>query len=402
MAWDPWGNDKTKLSFSAGRYYDTLFLAVPLVEMEPPTTTMLFDALFVAGEFRQFGLVGGVNPSVNIQIVDRDISAPYQDELAFSFERELWPESSIRLSYIKRDYKDQLQDVDVNHASGDHGRCVPALIISNPIVWPAPDTGQLVDLNTGRKYEDTDPGLGDGIVDDCGGDIVRIGGAQGNDTQVPDGLADPYVQNPGWGEVLLVGNFNTTEYEAFVLEFVRRQFRNWQMNASYTWSEAIGDAEDFNQALGNERNLREDERGFVAFDQRHVFKLNAVTITRWGFRLGGAVRWESGLPYSQLFSKLTVFSVPPLYQELGDRAVRTRLRYLTRQRNDQRNPSFWNLDARVGKEFKLGKSTYMQLTAEVFNVLNDGTLRLTEQVNGTNSGERRFGRRFQLGLRLAF
>ena len=79
-------------------------------------------------------------------------------------------------------------------------------------------------------------------------------------TPVPDGLPDLYVLNPGWGELLLVGNFNSSDYEAYVIELVRRQYRSWQMNASYTWSKAVGDAEDFNQILGNERTLFEEAR----------------------------------------------------------------------------------------------------------------------------------------------
>ena len=51
----------------------------------------------------------------------------------------------------------------------------------------------------------------------------------------------------------------------------------------------------------------------------------------------------------------------------------------------------------------------LQLSAEVFNVLNDGTyivyntaLERGVQVNGANEALRRFGRRWQLGLRFAF
>ncbi len=36
VAWDPWGDGKTKLAMTAGRYYDKIFLAVPLIELEPP------------------------------------------------------------------------------------------------------------------------------------------------------------------------------------------------------------------------------------------------------------------------------------------------------------------------------------------------------------------------------
>jgi hypothetical protein len=314
----------------------------------------------------------------------------------------LWPETSIKLTYLRRKYRDQLQDIDINHQIGDEGYCVIADSLSEPVVVPSEGKDHLLlDVYTGERYVDEDEGRGDGRIDDCMGGFSRQGGLFGQYVPVPDGLPDLYVLNPGWGEILLVGNFNTSDYEAFVLELVRRQYRNWQMNASYTWSEATGDAEDFDQLLGNERTLFEDERGHLSWDQRHVVKVSAITITPWGFRLGGVVRWESGLPFSKLQSKLTAFNIP-LYYYQGDPDVRFRYRYPTRQRNDQRNPSYWTFDVRAVKEFGFSKRVHMQLTAEVFNLLNDNTLRIEEQVNYVNYGTRRFGRRFQLGLRLSF
>ena len=61
-------------------------------------------------------------------------------------------------------------------------------------------------------------------------------------------------QDFGHDVTFLIGNFTTTDYEALVLQLTRRQYRNWQMNASYTYSETIGDAEDFQQVLGNDRS----------------------------------------------------------------------------------------------------------------------------------------------------
>lgn len=411
IAWDPWKNGKTKLSISAGRYYDKIVLAVPLVEIEPPESNLVFQT-FGENGYIAFDREGGFSPAVKLQAVDRDLQTPYQDEFTVSFERALWQETSIKLSYVRRKFRDQLQDVDINHAPGDHGRCLIATSLGQPVITISEDEGDLlVDPYTGNTYVDTDPGNGDGLLapgfeepyDDCTGNIGNEGGPfQGRDFEFPDGLPDLYVQNPGWGEILLVGNFNASDYEAYVLELVRRFYRNWQLDASYTWSEAVGDAEDFTQVLGNERNLRDDERGFLDYDQRHVVSLSAVALTRWGLRLGGTVRWESGVPYSLLEDKLTVFARPPEYGNLGDTDQRFRFRYPTGRRNDQRNPSYWTVDLRLAKEFKLARGGQLQLTGEVFNLLNDDTLILDDRINGESASSRRFGRRYQLGLRLGF
>jgi hypothetical protein len=405
VAWDPWGDGKTKIAATAGRYYDKVFLAVPLLEVEPPYAELTFLVSKYCAEcpFHARRPLEGIDATVSTQVVERELRTPYQDEYTLSFERMLWPETSVKLTWIQRQYQDQLQDIDVNHRYGDEGRCVRSAFLGQPTVVASEGEGHMVlDPYTFQEYLDTDPGPGDGRIDDCMGDVIRVGGVLGYDREVPDGKPDLYVLNPGWGEILLLGNFNTTEYEAVVLELVRRQYRNWQMNASYTWSKAVGDAEDFNQVQGNERNLREDERGPLDYDQRHVVKISAVTLTRWGLRLGGTLRWESGLPFSVLSSRLTAFNVPLDYGTLGDRALESRLRYPTEQRNDQRNPAFWTVDLRVAKELRLSRRAQAQVTAEVFNLLDDQTLRLEDLVNDVVTGERRFGRRWQLGLRLSF
>ena len=187
-----------------------------------------------------------------------------------------------------------------------------------------------------------------------------------------------------------------------MLEIVRRSFRNWELQGSYTWSEAIGDAEDFDQVLGNDRSLLREEYGYLAYDQRHVVKLNATTVTPWGVRLGGSVSWESGLPYSKLSFLESRDILPPGMEVFGTVGSRLRQTYTTGKRNDQRNPSYWNVDLRVAKEMRVGRSGVLQLTAEVFNALNDDTIRIDEVVEGQIAATRRFGRQYQLGFRLTF
>ena len=213
----------------------------------------------------------------------------------------------------------------------------------------------------------------------------------------------------GWGDVFFVGNFNRIDYDGFVVALTRRQYRSWEMQASYTWSKALGDGEDFAQQLGDDRSLLQDEVGFQSYDQRHNVKASATTITPWGFRLGGSLSWESGLPYSVLARQLSFDQSPPQLLNTGGNTPRVRLDYLTGRRNDQRNEAFWNFDLKFTKEMQFGRGLNMQVSAEVFNVFNDGTLQIFnpatgtgQQINGNNISVRRFGRRWQLGMKMAF
>jgi hypothetical protein len=226
---------------------------------------------------------------------------------------------------------------------------------------------------------------------------------------VADGYLDSYVDNPGWGAIYRVGNENAARYKGIVLEVVRRQYRNWQLQASYTWSRAVGDAEEFNSYLGDDPANREAERGYLAYDRRHVVKINATTITPWGFRFGASANWMSGLPYSIMQVGPSLDSVPDLYPSIVAGAMRNRTRYLTGRRNDQRNRPSLTLNAKLDKEFNLSRGQNLQLSLEVFNLLDDRNYQIYNaqlgygrQLNERNDATVTPGRQYQVGLRLAF
>ncbi len=392
IAWDPWNNGKTKLAASARRYYGTLPLAIPLLELEAPSASVTFAATQERGMWTIppgiQGLAKSISPAVNVQAVSRNLETPHQDEFSLSFEREIATETSITLSYLHRKYAAELQDTDLNHVPLDAGRCnatSPSPGDRLPVIGPA-----------------------DGILDDCAGKLEYhpMDPADPNDDirlEEPDGIPDLYIQNPGWGNVLLVGNLNEAEYDGFTFELERRHFRNWELQGSYTWSKVIGDGEDFNQSVGNDRTLIEDERGYQAHDQRHVVRVSATTVTPWGIRFGGSMSWQSGLPYSILQRQLSYDAIPPVFQGLGaDGAARSRTTYVTGERNSERNVPWWDFNVKVTKEFRLGRGRNGQVSVEVFNLFNDGTYQVYRQVNGMNDATNRFGRQWQLGLSLAF
>jgi outer membrane receptor protein involved in Fe transport len=394
VSWDPFGDGRTKLSLTAGRYYGLIFLAVPLVEAGPATTLTEFTATRWRGEefWGNVGLVSGLSPAARVQEIDHALRTPYQDEWAVTFEREILPETRLRLAWISRRYRDQLQDEEVNHHTADFGRCVAQR-------WP-----------TDPWIDTTAP---DGLLDDCDGGLLRTEGAPPShppgSVRRPDGYLDAYIYNPGWGEIYRVGNQNEADYQAATLEILRRFHRGWQLDASYTWSRAIGDAEDFTSRLGNDPTLVDSERGYLAYDRRHVVKVSATTITPWGFRLGGTANWSSGLPYSIIDYDSTMDSVPPHF--LGNFASggQIRIRYPTHRRNDRRNLPTLALDVKIEKEWKAGRSAQIGTSLEIYNLLSDRKYTIYnsatgfgQQVNGQNDAYRTPGRQYQLGLRVAF
>jgi len=387
VAWDPFSDGRTKVYATWGRYYDKLFLNTIVGEEGPDTINRYYvlDPDGVAGQGvpnRQIGQVVSKAPPSATQ-VDRGLQTPYSDEFTVGFERELAPEMALSVMFIRRDYREQLQDIDVNHTLR-------------------------LDPSTGEPR------------DDLGRLPAAFGTGGATIGRQADGRPDLYINNFFFNQVLRVGNYNQARYRGLEIELVKRLSRRWEMQGSYAYSRAVGDAEDYQSRLGNDPSTIESEFGYLDYDQRHVVKLNASLFLPRDWQMGWTAAWGSGLPYSvvsrffaldnvdyQQFRTLYGYSVP------GPTAPV----FLSEQRNTHRNDSTLVIGARARKTFVIGRNT-AGLFLEVFNLLNSDDLRVLTyepvppdlgispegvpqgplQINGL----RQFGRRFQVGFQIDF
>jgi hypothetical protein len=383
VSWDPVSDGRTKVFATWGRYYDKLFLNTVVAEEGPDTINRyyLLDPTGVdrGTPNRQIGQSISKAPPSTTQI-DRGLQTPFSDEFTFGFERELAPELALSLTYVQRDYRLQLQDIDVNHTLryGANGRPLDKLGL----------------LPTGQQP------------------------ANANDRE-PDGRPDLYIHNFFFNQVLRVGNYNETSYKGVSLELVKRLSRRWEMQGSYTYSRAQGQAEDFQSRLGNDPSTVESEYGYLAFDQRHVVKLNASTYLPRDWQVGVSAAWGSGLPYSIVSRFFALDNVD--YQQFRTRYGYTGLEnntpaFIGVSRNSLRNDPTLNVGVRARKNLVLGRTTG-GLFLEVFNLLNTDSLRIeryepippnlvdpTSETSGPVQldGTRQFGRRFQVGFQISF
>ncbi len=175
LAWDPWSDGKTKISMAAGRHYNNTMLAIPMLELEPVTADV-----GIACENLHCS-PGGANVVPNISEVSRDLRTPYQDEFVVAFERELFAETLGRVTYVNRKYRDQFQDIDLNHVPGDYY------------------------INADCRYGPTDLALGaDGILDDCTGGMYVAGPyTPAPDPRFPDLQARRWHYRPVLAEPVL-------------------------------------------------------------------------------------------------------------------------------------------------------------------------------------------------------
>jgi hypothetical protein len=389
FTWDPWNKGKAKFYGSYGRYFDKIFFSIPLKEQFPILFSMTFG---VDTDYEFINPWNAISDSgVSFSTVNKNLETPYMDEFALGFETEIAMETSLRLSITKREYKNQLQDTDINLYAGDYGPNDPSLCNH--------DFGIIDYFYLGEA---------DGLLDDCAGITrpVSVEGPWGIPLSgaifLPDGLPDLFVANPMFNEILQIGNYNSATYKDFEMEVVKRRHHGWELQASYVYSISKGEAEDYDQGLGDDPTTVADEAGYLSIDQRHVLKVNTtMEIPVWNFRAGLLVTWESGLPYSYLSRNIALNANNPFIGKELRPQSRFRTTYPSGQRNDQRNESFWTFDVHLQKDLLI-KKTMISLFVDLFNLLNEDRLRIIMVDNDQMISERRFGRQIQLGLKVKF
>ncbi|HEU4403129.1 MAG TPA: TonB-dependent receptor, partial [Candidatus Polarisedimenticolia bacterium] len=388
ISWDPSSTGRTKIFATWGRYYDKLFLSSVVAEEGPDVINRYYlldpnGANGLGVPNHQIGRILSDAPPSTHQ-VDRQLKTPYSDELTLGFEREIAPEVALSLRYISRRFRDQLQDIDVNHS-----------------LRLDPYTGQPLD------------------------DFGRVGTIiSGAATRQPDGRPDLYIQNFFFNQVLRLGNFNEARYRAIEFAAVKRLARRWELQGSYTYSRVVGGAEDFQSRLGNDPSTVEEEFGYLDYDQRHVVKLNAITFLPHDWQLGLSMGWSSGLPYSIISRFFALDNAD--YQQFRTRYGRTLYNPVTGaphfeplRRNSERNAAVYDVNVRAKKALVIGRHAAAAYI-EVFNLLNSDDLRIftyspdqpdrfSASPNGVPVQEalqldatRRFGRRFQFGFQFDF
>ncbi len=401
ISWDPWANGKTKVFATWGRYFDKLFLSTVVGEEGPDWLTRyyLFDNLAARNKVEFDRSLGGAvaRSAPSAVQVDRGLQTPFSDELTLGFEREINPEVALSVTYVDRHYRQQLQDIDVNH-----------YLKRDPV------TGQPIDaigsITTFISYD----------IDPASGALVQIAKES---RRTPDGRPDLYINNPYFNQILRIGNFNQARYRGIEVGLKRRMARRWQMQASYTYSRAMGDAEDYQSRLGNDPSTTEFEHGYLSYDQRHVVKLNAMAYLPRDWQLGTSITWASGLPYS-IISRFFAFDNID-YQQFRTRFGYTMFdsgkdyrRFVPVRRNSLRNDATLDVNVHARKSLVIGR-TSAALFLDVSNLLNRDDLRVYTyeptpgdvRVNLQNpaatgplslNAERRFGRRFQIGMQFEF
>jgi carboxypeptidase family protein/TonB-dependent receptor-like protein len=362
FAFDVTGDHRTVLRAHYGRYYDALFGGqfefMDLSQQHPKITAEVLGP-------NSFNEISRRDPSTNLGI-DPNIRQSYVSQFLAGVERELFPNFSTTVQYIKRDFRDFMGFVDTG-----------SIYAATQQRDPGPD-GR---LNTGD----------DGAL-----------------------LTVYNKTNPGHEFMLFTNPENAfRDYNGFQLIGTKRYSSNWQAQVSYTWSHAHGTVDNrgsTNAGAGGTQGLGQNGgfsnpnhliniEGDMRFDPTNALKIDGTyrVPAFGGFNVSGVYRYTTGLSWGRIAT----------IRGLSQGSESVRLEPIGTRRTDPVN----NIDLRVEKTFPLGSSArQVGVYLDIFNLNNQGVVDNGARTGVLETSGTSFGnpnvwispRLARLGFRLTF
>ena len=333
FAWDLTQDGKTVLKAHAGRYYEK-FVATEFYYAQPGAFTPLeFRVTYPSGYVEDLGQVAS-----DTVVLDQDLDQPYMDQYILGIDRELPWGMTASFTYINREKKDFIETVSR-----------------------------------------------DGIFTPISGVIRETGN--------PATLFD--YQNPE-DDVLAYRNVPELyrKYEGYMFVLNRRLRDNWQMLASYTYSESEGsiDNRSFSGSLGSDNagswlntpNSLVYADGTPTFDPTHQVKIQGTyVIPKLNLSFSGNYTFNTGDTYTLRSSCLLVDGSCYRFNQGTNRVF-------GEPRGSRRLEDKSELDLRAEWYLELGEGDgRFGVFLDVFNVTNQARF---------TSVETRAGSAFETGL----
>lgn len=213
------------------------------------------------------------------------------------------------------------------------------------------------------------------------------------------------AHQPILGRIDLEQSSGRSRYDGMNISYRRRLHQNFTVNATYTLSQALaynGNSAAFRNRAWDPFNMFADyELGPTPNDSRHRFSMGSVVNLPGGFQVAPIVQWESARPYTAGYgaavdilgvgggrgtSHVVVFNDRPddltaTLTAFGDpgasNANRVKYRNCLRAGqcthapfNNVRGQAFFQLDARVTKNFRIRERANLQAIFQVFDLTN--------------------------------
>jgi hypothetical protein len=322
-AWDVTGDHRNVVRLHYGRYHDALlggtYYFMDTSQQHPKYTALVLGT-------NDFEIIDTIDVANNVGI-DPDVKPSYVDQYVAGIERELIPDLSVQVQYIRRNYENFMAFTD-----------------------------------TGATYDPVqrrDPGPDGELDTEDDGELITVFNKSGDTFYL--------MTNP---------DNATRTYNGFQIIVRKRFSHNWQTATSYTWSRTRGTvnnnfgsnapASSSTSDTGQSGVFANPNRAILSdgpavFDYTHHFKAEGTyRIPYWGgFNISGIYRYITGAAWGRRAG------IRDLDQ--GSETVRIE------PRGTHRVDALNNFDFRVEKTFVFGQqSRTAGVFVDIFNVNNQG------------------------------
>jgi hypothetical protein len=261
------------------------------------------------------------------------------DEITLGIERELVPDLSLGLRYIRKWDRRMMEDVAENMLDYD------TLMSTGELVWTNFETVQGTDPVTGAPIT---------FWSQIDGDVIP----------------ELTLTNPPGLE---------RNYDGFEVTLNKRMSNNWMARASYVYGKSTGNYGltgslypiDVSGELYNDPNAHTNMLGRDESERRHQIRVNASYRGPWGLMASTFIRWWSGQRYNRFVNSDDV----DVDLEQGDWDV------LAEPRGSYALPDQLLVDMRLEKAFSISNVGRVRLSADIFNLFNANTVTNVQEIS---------------------
>jgi len=335
VSYDITGDGKTVLKASYGRFYIANILQW-FVTVNPNSYVQrryYLNSDWSLGRMYSFSATAGAQ-------MDPDIKSPYLDEIVVGIQREVIPDLSFSLSFIKKWDRALMEDVSMQALDVE-------AIKDGKFNWSYYTPVTTVDPYNGKTvtfYEKSR-------------DLVE---------------ENFFITNPEPAK---------RDYTGFEVVLNKRFSHNWQAMVSYVYAKSTGligtDFDDSwsGQPYFDNPNAHINAIGRFPFERRHQFKVHGTFRAPFGILISTYYRALAGRRYTRVIRS----------EDLGLDLNQGNVSILAEERGSRGLPWLHQWDMRVEKQFKIKDMFRLGLIADVFNVLNLNTATSVETISSSTA-----------------
>jgi len=247
--------------------------------------------------------------SLTLRSYDSNLVTPYNQNFNFSLQRELPWQSALSIRYVGSKGTKLLRGVNVNEVNifengildafrltqaGGHSPLLDRIFMGLTTGGRRVDGTTFTGSDYARLFTTTRDQLANNNVGAFADFLNRntVAGAPGELLRRA-GLPENFVvANPQYNAANLLGNYANSTFHSLQVEWDKRFARDWNFQANYVWSKALGEEEGAAQQLEDQfrtQRNRSLEKRLLTFHVAHAFKANGT----WELPFGRGKTWGS-------------------------------------------------------------------------------------------------------------